>query len=105
MPLNQRVNELDETSRTSRATQISGRQLLRRDSAAGTEPSATDCSWLAAVSVDEVSWLPGLRVVTLSQSLLQLVRQWHLATYAFQVTIRRLDQNVAALGAMEFHGA
>ena len=105
MTLNERVNKLHETAGTSRAAQISRRQLSCCNSATGTEPTATDCAWLTAVGVDNVSWLPCLRNVTLSQTPLQLVRQWHLAAHALQVTVCCLGQNVATLGAMKFHGA
>lgn len=55
--------------------------------------------------MDEIPWLANLCHVTLSQPLLQLLRQGYLPAQALQMTVRSLGQNVAALGTMEFHDA
>lgn len=98
------MNELNEAARTVRTTQISRRQLLGGHSTTRAKPVAADGMRQSAMSEDDVTRLTNLRNVAISQTLLHVLGQWHLAAHALQVTIRRLAQNVATFGAMEFHG-
>ena len=105
MQLDKGVNELNQTTRTNRATQVAGRKLLRCYTAAGTEPITADAVWFSAVIKYPVLRAACLRDVTLSQAQLQLLRQPHLAAHTLPAASRGLSQSVSAFWAMKCHGA
>jgi hypothetical protein len=66
---------------------------------------ASDGVWLTAMKKDNITGSPRLCHIALTEPLLQLLCQRHVARRALQATTGSLGQNVTAFGAMKCHGA